>query len=151
MKAKTIAVACSLPHTALAPTKRCAFISCLTNTSCDHLDVKTLKLADISPDNDSAPSDTIRVRIWQALAPGDELSLSQLSKAVGERHLGELRPHLTHVERQVKTLGNKSNEWRIRRGLPPVGDGGQQKKLRIKFRKGKRNEVYVRLSDQDTR
>ncbi len=93
--------------------------------------------------------DTIRVRIWRQLADGKELSLSQLSNAVGERRLGELRSHLTHVEKQAKTIRNKSDEWRIRRGLSPVvGNNGKAdapRKMKLKFRKGKKNETFVRI------
>lgn len=97
--------------------------------------------------------DTIRVRIWRALACGDELSMTQLSKKVGERNRGNLRSHLVHVERQAKTIRNKSIEWRARRGLPSpaemgggrgVGAGGP-KKLRLKTRRGAKNEVFIRL------
>ncbi|KAL7499270.1 hypothetical protein ACHAWT_006891 [Skeletonema menzelii] len=94
--------------------------------------------------------DTIRVRIWRQLADGKELSLSELSNAVGERRLGELRSHLTHVEKQAKTIRNKSNEWRVRRGLSPAvgntGKAGAPRKMKLKFRKGKRNETFVSLS-----
>lgn len=93
--------------------------------------------------------DTIRVRIWRQLADGKELSLSELSNAVGERRLGELRSHLTHVEKQAKTIRNKSDEWRIRRGLSPVVDNHGKaiapRKMKLKFRKGKRNETFVRI------
>lgn len=90
--------------------------------------------------------DTIRVRIWRQLADGKELSLSQLSNAVGERRLGELRSHLTHVEKQAKTIRNKSHEWRIRRGLSPVvGTNDAPRKLKLKFRKGKKRETFVRI------
>mmetsp|Transcript_18980 Transcript_18980/g.54688 ORF Transcript_18980/g.54688 Transcript_18980/m.54688 type:complete len:186 (-) Transcript_18980:91-648(-) len=120
---------------------------------------------------DEGAEDTIRVKIWRALASGDELSLSELGNAVGERRLGELRSHLVHVERQAKTLRNKSDEWRIRRGLMRPTDiksgdrmegvelsmdsDGQlgdispfafKTKCRVKMRKGKRNEVFVRLA-----
>mmetsp|Transcript_1164 Transcript_1164/g.2438 ORF Transcript_1164/g.2438 Transcript_1164/m.2438 type:complete len:175 (-) Transcript_1164:111-635(-) len=95
--------------------------------------------------------DTIRVRIWRALASGDELSMTQLCKQVGERSRGDLRSHLTHVERQAKTIRNKSNEWRVRRGLSSLANmegGGSAvvgaKKLRLKMRKGK-NELFIRL------
>lgn len=99
------------------------------------------------PKEGKSDMETIRVRIWRALADGEELSLTQLSKIVGERRLGELRSHLTHVERQAKTLGNKSNEWRLRRGLVPIEDdfSVQRKRLRIKMRKGKKNELFIRL------
>ena len=100
-------------------------------------------------------NDTIRVRIWRALASGEELTMTQLCKQVGERNRGDVRSHLTHVERQAKTIMNKSDEWRIRRGLLPVGetnddgDGGSAvagaKKLRLKMRKGTKNELFIRL------
>ena len=89
--------------------------------------------------------DTIRVRIWRALADGKEFSLSKLSNAVGERRRGELRSHLAHVERQAKTLRNKSDEWRLRRGLPPASKGATSKRVRLKIRKGAKNEMFVRL------
>ena len=93
--------------------------------------------------------DTIRVRIWRALASGEELSLSQLCKAVGESSRGELRSHLTHVEKQAKTIRNKSDEWRIRRGLPRAGNDATSKfgprKMQLKMRKGDKNEVFIKL------
>lgn len=102
---------------------------------------------DTVQDSDSDEQlDTIRVRIWRQLADGKELSLSQLSNAVGERRLGELRSHLTHVEKQAKTIRNKSDEWRTRRGLSPVaGKAGAPRKMKLKFRKGKKNETFVRI------
>lgn len=102
-------------------------------------------------DEDVAPSeegelDTVRVRIWRQLADGKELSLAQLSNAVGERKLGNLRSHLTHVEKQAKTIRNKSDEWRMRRGLSPVGsEAGSPRQMKLKFRKGKKNEMFVRI------
>lgn len=102
-------------------------------------------------DEDVAPSeegelDTVRVRIWRQLAGGKELSLTQLSNAVGERKLGNLRSHLTHVEKQAKTIRNKSDEWRMRRGLSPVGsESGAPRQMKLKFRKGKKNEMFVRI------
>mmetsp|Transcript_29313 Transcript_29313/g.62234 ORF Transcript_29313/g.62234 Transcript_29313/m.62234 type:complete len:171 (+) Transcript_29313:128-640(+) len=96
--------------------------------------------------------DTIRVRIWRALASGDEITMTELSNRVGERNRGNLRSHLVHVERQAKTIGNKSSEWRERRGLPPLaktgesgGPGGGPKRLRLKMRRGAKNEVFIRL------
>ena len=55
-----------------------------------------------APDIDHAETekDTIRVRIWRALASGDEVSMTQLCKRVGERR-GDVRSHLKHVERQA--------------------------------------------------
>jgi len=102
-------------------------------------------------DEDVAPSeegelDTVRVRIWRQLADGKELSLTQLSNAVGERKLGNLRSHLTHVEKQAKTIRNKSDEWRVRRGLSPVGsEAGAPRQMKLRFRKGKKNEMFVRI------
>ena len=103
--------------------------------------------------------DTIRVKIWRALASGEEMRLSELGNTVGERRRGELRSHLVHVERQAKTLRNKSDEWRIRRGLVRSGDikSGDKvnedlsplafkKKIRLRMRKGKGNEVFIRLA-----
>ena len=105
--------------------------------------------------------DTIRVRIWRALASGNELSLSQLCKEVGERNRSNIKSHLVHVEKQAKTIRNKSDEWRIRRGLLPIekksdnmqcGDDSNDsgavfgaKKLRLKRRRGAKNEEYIRL------
>lgn len=111
-------------------------------TSCRHHWIE-LKLPNDNEDG-SEQKDTIRVQIWRTLSTGDELSLSQLSKAVGERRRGELRSHLTHVERQAKTLGNKSDDWRIRRGLIPTSEGGS-KNMQVKIRKGRKNETYIRL------
>ena len=100
--------------------------------------------------------DTIRVKIWRALASGEEMRLSELGNTVGERRMGELRSHLVHVERQAKTLRNKSDEWRIRRGIVRPGDikSGDKsllgpfafkKKIRLKMRKGKGNDVFIRF------
>ena len=105
--------------------------------------------------------DTIRVRIWRALASGNELSLFQLCKQVGERNRSDIKSHLVHVEKQAKTIRNKSDEWRIRRGLLPIekksdnmqcGDDSNDsgavfgaKKLRLKRRRGAKNEEYIRL------
>ena len=98
-------------------------------------------------DKEVGAEDTIRVRIWRALADGEELSLSKLSDAVGERRRGELRSHLVHVERQAKTLLNKSDEWRMRRGLPPASEGASSRRtIRLRMRQGAKNEIFVRLS-----
>lgn len=99
---------------------------------------------------DRKEEDTIRVRIWRVLASGEEISLSDLSKAVGcAVRKGELRSHLSHVEKQAKTLKNKSSEWRIRRGLLPkeeIGNNKKQKSLKlIQSKRGPRNELYLRL------
>lgn len=125
--------------------KACAFVRPILPNTCVLKDDVLMLLTDIPKDYDGK-TDTIRVRIWRALASGDELSLTQLSKIAGERRLGEIRSHLTHVERQAKTIGNKSNEWRVRRGLDVVDDNaGRQKKLRIKKRKGNNNQLYIKL------
>ena len=97
--------------------------------------------AAIHPEHD-CEKDTIRVRIWQALASGEELSMTQLCNRVGMRNnRGDIISHLKHVEIQAKTIRNKSEEWRIRRGLMPSG----AKKLRLKRRRGAKNEEYIKL------
>lgn len=96
-----------------------------------------------SIDSNDEEQDTVRVRIWRALAPGKELSLKHLGALVGERQKGDLKAHLQHVEKQAKTLKNKNADWRRRRGLPI--DNVKKNKLRIKTRRGDKNEVYVRL------
>ncbi len=94
------------------------------------------------------PEDTVRVRIWRALtaSPGTELSLKELGVQVGERRTGELKDHLKHVTKQSETLRNKSHEWKERRGLPATMDTKRTDKLRIRIRKGKKNEIYVKLA-----
>ncbi len=105
------------------------------------------KSNDQNDDATTTSTDTIRVRIWKALASGEELSLKELGSIVGERKLGDLKDHLSHVEKQAKTLKNKSNEWRERRGLITVYGRNNRKveKLRLIIRRGKKNIVYVRL------
>ena len=107
--------------------------------------VSSLQSTQQSSQNESSGSpeefDTIRVRIWRQLADGKELSVSQLSSAVGLRNWGELRFHLTHVEKQAKTIRNKSNDWKIRRGLP----SDTRRKMKLQVRKGKKNKTYVRI------
>jgi hypothetical protein len=92
-------------------------------------------------DSEEENEDTIRVRIWRALASGEELSLKQLGSIVGERK--NLRSHLGHVEKQAKTLKNKSNEWRERRGLS-ITDSQKINKLRV-IKRRDRKEIHVRL------
>ncbi len=101
----------------------------------------------ITENDDDLEFDTMRVRIWRALASGDELSMKELGSKVGERRLGDLKDHLSHVEKQAKTLKNKSHEWRDRRGLIDVYGTNNRKveKLRLIRRKGKKNTVFVRL------
>jgi hypothetical protein len=100
--------------------------------------------AHLLANDDEDGKDTVRVRIWRVLASGEEMTLKQLGSAVGERRLGDLKAHLTHVEKQAKTLGSKSPEWRIRRGLS--GDNVQTiNKMRLQIRRGDRNEVCIRL------
>ena len=93
------------------------------------------------------PEDTVRVRIWRALtaSPGKEMTLKQLGAQVGERRTGELKDHLKHVTKQSETLRNKSSEWKERRGLP-TADTKRNDKLRIRIRKGKKNEIYIKLA-----
>lgn len=105
---------------------------------------------------DETPDDTIRVRIWRALAKHGELSLKELGSLVGERHLGDLQSHLAHVSKQAKTFGNKSNEWKIRRHVyfeesctDEKNDAASAKKLRktvkILKRKGPKGTVFIRM------
>jgi hypothetical protein len=99
---------------------------------------------------ESKENDTIRVRIWKALVAtkGQEVSLKKLGAMVGERNIGDLRSHLTHVERQAKTFGNKSDEWKQRRGLMvDSGDGttSPTQKVKLKSRRGDRGLTFIRL------
>lgn len=90
---------------------------------------------------DEEPEDTTRVQIWRALASGEELSLTELAKAVGEsRRLSDLKSHLVHVEKQAMTLKNKSSQWKERRAISQ--DAG--KTLSLKKRRVKK-ETYFRL------
>lgn len=95
-------------------------------------------------EDEDEPEDTVRVRIWRALAAqnGREMSLAQLANTLGERR-SDVRHHLSHVEKQCKTLQSKSEDWRLRRGLPAANT----KKLSIKTRRkgGKRNELFIKL------
>jgi hypothetical protein len=99
-------------------------------------------ISEADEDDTDTERDTVRVRIWKALAPGDELSLKQLGAAVGERK--DLKSHLKHVAKQSETIKSKSTDWRRRRGLP-LDDSPKVNKLRLKTRRGKKNELYVRL------
>ncbi len=71
--------------------------------------------------NSEGPEDTVRVRIWRTLVEenGRELSLTVLSSILGDRR-SDVRHHLTHVEKQCKSLQSKSEAWRLRRGLPEM-------------------------------
>ena len=135
-------------HPSLPPARHCDGSSVLRIFSQSDGTAQTPKERDSDSDSNEQ-LDTIRVRIWRQLADGKELSPSELSNAVGERRLGELRSHLTHVEKQARTIRNKSDEWRIRRGLSPVVDNNGKaiapRKMKLKFRKGKRNETFVRI------
>ena len=96
---------------------------------------------------ESDPEDTVRVRIWRVLAasPGEEMTLKELGTKVGERRTGELRNHLQHVKKQSETLQNKKKEWKQRRGLP-LSDTKRTDKLRVRIRRGQKNEVYIKLA-----
>lgn len=95
--------------------------------------------------------DTVRVRIWRTLvAAGNAgISLTELSKAVGGERKKDVLFHLKHVERQAKTIANKSLAWKTRRGLLLEEDGDESKAKNIskatiqKQRKGK--DIYIRL------
>ena len=109
--------------------------------SCNDIeDVNTFSVED----GDGNVSDTVRVRIWRALASGEELTLKQLGRIVGECQLGNLSDHLSHVEKQAKTLKNKNPQWKERRGLD-VANQRKIEKLRLITRRGNRNEVFIRL------
>jgi hypothetical protein len=94
--------------------------------------------------NSEGPEDTVRVRIWRTLVEenGRELSLTVLSSILGDRR-SDVRHHLTHVEKQCKSLQSKSEAWRLRRGLPL----SNTMKMSITTRRGggKRNELYIKL------
>jgi len=116
-------------------------------------DTKKEEDDDDDDENDDIQEDTIRVRIWQALSTGEEKSITALAKAVGQsRQISELKSHLIHVEKQAKTISNKSMGWKERRGL--ISSGGcfnvnQINKLRLEKRwkkgGGKKVELHVRL------
>jgi len=95
-------------------------------------------------DGEGNTMDTIRVRIWRALASGEELSLKELGAIVGERRLGELKSHLTHVEKQAKTIKNKKDQWKERRGLSNINDRKLHKQ-RVQIRRGGKNEIFVKF------
>lgn len=84
--------------------------------------------------------DTVRVRIWRILSMKKEMSLRQLGCAVGERNIGDLKSHLLHVEKQAKTIGNKSDEWKIRRGISP-----KVRKAKLMSRKGEKGLTYIKM------
>jgi hypothetical protein len=109
---------------------------------------------DDSDDEDSTndKEDTVRVRIWRALASGEEMSLKQLGATVGQHK--DLLSHLVHVEKQAKTLNNKNTSWRKRRGLlnddnDDDSTSSVQKekinKLRFHRRVDKKRQIFVRL------
>ena len=108
--------------------------------------VQKIQVLYMTSNSDDEPEDTVRVRIWRVLASsyGEELTLKQLGSMVGERRTGELRNHLQHVEKQSKTLKNKNTEWMERRGLSVLLKK-RPDKLKIQLRKGKKNEVYIKL------
>ncbi len=116
----------------------------LKSPTTDPANKRNLALRMIS---DSDPDDTVRVRIWRALAAsfGEELTLKQLGAEVGERRVGELRNHLKHVQKQSETLRNKNSEWKERRWLPTL-DTKRTDKLRVTIRRGKKNEIYIKLA-----
>jgi hypothetical protein len=115
-----------------------------TRTTLAALRMSNEKCSDIDTSNtaDDGFDDTIRVRIWRALAGGEELTLRQLASIVGERK--DLKSHLVHVEKQAKTLTNKSRKWRERRGLEDL-DSRKLNKLRV-VKRCDRKEMYVKLS-----
>ena len=93
-------------------------------------------------DYDEEPDDTVRVRLWKALVDGTERSLTELSVTLNETR-SDIRFHLTHVEKQAKTLSSKSSEWRLRRN---VLHSSMKLKLTKRIGKGKRHEVFYKIS-----
>lgn len=97
--------------------------------------------------NATEPQDAIRVRIWKALSQGQsqEMSLQQLGAVVGERKIGDLKSHLVHVEKQAKTFGNKSKDWKKRRGLLEFFEhtGSKGKQIKICYRNGDKGLTYI--------
>jgi len=100
--------------------------------------------SDDSNDDIINEKDTIRIRIWQALSSsaGKELSMKQLGMVVGERRISDLKFHLTHVEKQAKTFGNKSKEWKERRGI-----NENIKQVKLKIRPGGKGMIYIKLNN----
>lgn len=112
-------------------------------------------------------NDTIRVRIWRALANYDELTLKQLGALVGEKNLGDLQSHLDHVLKQAKTFQNKSDEWKRRRDVLFVksvkdsvnvgeslklnntdtfeSDTKLRKRVKITKRRGTKGNIFIRM------
>ena len=102
---------------------------------------RVLSFASIRHD-DEEPDDTVRVRLWKALADGTERSLTELSVTLNETR-SNIRFHLTHVEKQAKTLSSKSTEWRLRRSVP---NSSMKLTLTKRIGRGKRHEVFYKIS-----
>jgi hypothetical protein len=94
-------------------------------------------------DGDELLLDTVRVRIWRILMENGEMSLKDLSRAVNEKPT-DVKFHLQHVEKQAKTLANKSSEWRERRGIP-AGTRTVKVKKRLAGN-GKRKDLFIKLA-----
>lgn len=147
LKSTTADIILPFKHSAVAfatvqiPNRHILFSSTLLAAD-DHIDNNNPLVPNASHQEEER--DTVRVRIWKALASGKELSLKKLGAVVGEGQQGDLRAHLVHVEKQAKTLKNKNVDWRKRRGLPTT-NVKKTNKLRIKIRKGGKNEIYIRL------
>jgi len=134
---------CLWLHSSVASFVTCRLVSPRTR---EHLLLSTIPSNNdqYKGQDDGEQEDTVRVRIWRALVAqkGREMSLAQLSSTLGERR-SDVRHHLSHVEKQCKTLQSKSEAWRLRRGLP----ADNTNKLRITTRRGggKRNELFIKL------
>jgi hypothetical protein len=108
-------------------------------------------------DDNTPADDTIRVRIWRALAKHGELSLKELGSLVGERNLGDLQSHLTHVSKQAKTFGKKSNEWKMRRNVLFESSSNEnnddvvastkklRKRVKILKRRGPKGHIFITM------
>lgn len=99
---------------------------------------------DITEQQGEKLEDTIRIKIWKALVLSSEdyISLKQLGSMIGERRISEIRSHLNHVEKQAKTLQNKSKEWKQRRNL---NETTRKVKISKEFRGKNNKELYIKL------
>ena len=138
IRTKVSCAFCRAPHTLPESRSDKKLSPCIVSAQC------RMKQDDNEEVDSDEPEDTVRVRIWRTLVEenGREMSLAKLSSTLGESR-SDVRHHLTHVEKQCKSLQSKSEAWRLRRGLP----SSNTKKMRITTRRGggKRNEIFIKL------
>ena len=123
---------------------------------------RAVKINDNTEDNvreeknneEEGGNDTVRVRIWNTLMAaaitngGGEsiMTVKELSKLLNEKP-PDVKFHLLHVQKQAKTLANKSGEWRERRGIPTTVKMVKiQKKLLAGTNGKKRKEVHIQFT-----